>query len=195
MNGLVIFRFKLFSYWKEAVMVAVFCASVSTTIQYLDWISLITFVPPLFGILFFTLLSRIRWIYCLIMIVLGLTTSGLLEFGTVYLFHHFDIGLTLKILADDYTLESWYFVGPHMLICITLYQKRLGFTLLEAHRPPKVRDKTVILALFFLTANSAAGIFIAFRQSSILILALILFAGFIFFIVSNYIRELKADRH
>jgi hypothetical protein len=192
-NGLVVFRYKPSSYWKEILMVSIFCSSCSTIIQYLNMIALITFVPPVMAILFFTLLTRIRWVYSLIMIALGVTVSSLLEFGTTYLFQHFDVSLTLAMLADDYTMESWYFVGIHLVIAFSLFQKRLGFTTLDIHRTPRLRDKSLIFTLLFLTANSMAGIFIAFKQTTILYLVLFVFIGFILYVILHYIRELRAD--
>ncbi|PZE19053.1 hypothetical protein CBW46_020330 [Paenibacillus xerothermodurans] len=189
-NGLVVFRFKPFNYWKEILIICIFCSSVSSIIQYLNMIILITFLPPVLAILFFTLLTGIRWIYTMIIIMVGVTVSGLLEFGTTYLFHRFDISVTLVMLANDYSMESWYFVGIHLVIALCLYQKRLGFTSLEISRSPRLSDKSLIFTLIFLVANSIAGFFIAFNQSGILYLVLFVFIGFIVFVISNYIREL-----
>jgi hypothetical protein len=191
MNGLVVFRFKPLYYWKEILMVSIFCSSISTIIQYLNLIMLITFVPPVLAILFFTLLTGIRWVFSMIMIAVGVTVSGLLEFGTTYLFQHFDIRLTLVMLEDDYSMESWYFVGIHLVIALCLFQKRLGFTSLDIYRSPRLSDKSLIFTLLFLAANSIAGIFIVFKQSGILYLVLFVFIGFIAFVISNYIRELR----
>jgi hypothetical protein len=192
-NGLVIFRFKPLVYWKEIAMVSIFCSSISTIMQYLNLIALITFIPPILAVLSFKLLSGVRWLHTLIMVTNGVTVSGFLEFGTTCLFHHFDIGVTLEILANDYTAESLYFVGIHLFIALTLYQKRLGFASLDSHRTPGLRDKSVMLTLIFLTANSIAGIFIGFKQSSILYLVLFMFVVFIVFVISNYIREFRED--
>ncbi|MBP1960928.1 hypothetical protein [Paenibacillus aceris] len=190
-NGLVVFRFKPLTFWKEILMVSVFCSSISTLIQYFDVVILMTFAPPALAISCFAFLTGIRWVYMMIMITVGVTVSGLLEFGTTYVFHHFDIELTLDMLEKDYSLASWYFVGIHFVIVLTLYQKRLGFTSLEIYRTPRLSDTSVIFTLLFLAANSMAGIFIVFKQTSILYLLLFVFIGFIVFVISNFIRELR----
>lgn len=190
-NGLVIFRFKPSNYWKEILIVSIFCSSISTIIQYLNLIIFITFVPPVSAIIFFTLLTGIPWGFSLIMIVGGVTVGGLLEFGTTYLFQHFDMNQTLNMLENDYSLESWYFVGIHLVIALILYQNRLGFTSFEIYRSPRLSDKSVIFTLLFLVANSIAGIFIVFNQTSLLYLALLVFVGAIIFVIYSYVRELR----
>ncbi|KRE96661.1 hypothetical protein ASG89_30820 [Paenibacillus sp. Soil766] len=128
----------------------------------------------------------------MIMIAVGVTVSGLLEFGTTYLFHKFDINQTLKMLENDYSLDSWYFVCIHLVIALFLYQNRLGFTSFEIYRSPRLSDISVIFTLTFLAANSIAGIFIVFNQTNLFYLALFVFAGFIIFVIYNYKRELRA---
>ncbi|MBD0381832.1 hypothetical protein [Paenibacillus sedimenti] len=192
-NGIVIFRFRPLTYWKEILMVSIFCSSLSVIIQYLNLIALITFVPPILAIIAFTLLSGLRWVYSLIMIAVGVTVSGLLEFGTTYIFNHFDANITLTKLANDYTVESWYFVAIHLVIALTINQKRFGFTSLEIHRSPRLNDNTFIFTLFFLTVNSIIGLFLVFKQNIMLFaLAFLVFIGFIAFFIMNYIRELRA---
>jgi hypothetical protein len=186
-----VFRFKSLAFWKEILIVSIFCSSISTIIQYLNLVILITFAPPVLAILSFTLLTGIRWVYISIMIAVGVTVSGLLEFGTMYLFHHFDIMLTLDALENDYSMESWYFVGIHLVIALTVFQKRLGFTLLDTYRTPRLREKSFITTLLFLAANSIAGIFIVFKQLFILYMVLLVFIGFIVFVIYNSMRELR----
>jgi hypothetical protein len=191
-NGLVVFRFKPLSFWKEIMLVSIFSASISYIIQFLNLIALITFVPPVLAILFFSLLTRIRLIYSLIMIAVGVTVSGFLEFGSALLFNQLDIQLALSMLSNDYTWKSSYFVGIHFVISFILFQKRLGFTTLNIHQSPRLRDKSFIFTLLFLTANSISGLFIVFKQSSILYLVILVFLAFIYFMINNYLKELNS---
>ncbi|WP_248930198.1 hypothetical protein [Paenibacillus hamazuiensis] len=195
-NGLVLFRLKPTQIWKEIVLISVFASSISLILQSANLIGLITVVPPLVVIVFFTLLTGFSWIQSLSMVVVCYTISGLLEFAVTLFLNQFDVDLTLAKLADDYTMESWYFVGLHYLFSAFLYKKRIGFTsiaTMHKQKRPKLHGRWLAFLFVFLFCNSIAGILIAFRKTVILYLALLLFFMFIAYMAFQYKKELEDD--
>jgi hypothetical protein len=149
--ALVLFRYNPIDYWRGILQVTGVMIFVTMTVQWSGLSYLVVFFQPIFGILFFKIFLKFKWINSAVMFLFSYEICSNIEIIYVFVQTKYHLMDSINILKNIPKFSDALILLPlTAMLTLYLHVSKIGFSFVSRHRSIKVPANIVVLAVAIL---------------------------------------------
>jgi hypothetical protein len=192
----VLFRYNPIAYWKGILKATGVMMLVSLGIQLSGFSFMAGLIQPIFGVVFFKIFLRLKWLNSAIMILFSYEICRIFENIYVLVKTNYHISESILILKNIPRFgDVIIMISAITLFTLFLHFSKLGFTFMHTYKSPKIAANVIFLSgiiLAVLLSSISLSIFIA-NSYFFVVLRSIAMLLLLFFLFVAYRKEMRDE--